>query len=106
MLEARTLIRRIRCALCFALSLLPLAAQSARIGNGTYDMAGNVKEWCWNESTEGRRFIMGGGFGEPNYMFYLTDARSPWERNENFGFRCARYDAPPGSIAKSGTEVW
>jgi hypothetical protein len=28
-------------------------------------------------------------------MFYLTDARSPWERNENFGFRCARYDAAP-----------
>ena len=32
-------------------------------------MAGNVKEWCWNESSGGKRFILGGGFGEPTYMF-------------------------------------
>jgi tRNA A-37 threonylcarbamoyl transferase component Bud32/dienelactone hydrolase len=80
-----------------SLSARPVGSAGAYSGFGTNDMAGNVKEWCWNESSEGRRLILGGGFGEPNYMFYLTDARSPWERQANFGFRCASYDSPPGA---------
>ena len=31
---------------------------------GTHDMAGNVKEWVWNESSEGKRFILGGAWFE------------------------------------------
>ena len=32
---------------------------------GTYDMAGNVKEWCLNASADGRRYILGGTSTEP-----------------------------------------
>ena len=31
---------------------------------GTYDMAGNVKEWCWT-ATSHRRFLLGGAWNEP-----------------------------------------
>lgn len=60
---------------------------------GTYDMAGNVKEWALNPSDE-KRYILGGGWDETNYEFTVMDAQSPFERGESFGFRCARYDSP------------
>ncbi len=46
---------------------------------GTYDMAGNIKEWCWN-STGDRRYILGGAWNEPVYMYEKMDARDPFDR--------------------------
>ena len=59
--------------------------------SGAYDMAGNVKEWALNEASTGKRYIMGGAWNDPAYMFNDPDARAPFERAANFGFRCARY---------------
>jgi len=61
---------------------------------GTYDMAGNVKEWCWNAVPDGRRFLLGGGWDEGMYMFADTDARRPFERAPEYGFRLAKYIQP------------
>ena len=61
---------------------------------GTYDMAGNVREWCWNQ-TGSKRYILGGSWSDPSYMFQDEYALSPFDRSANNGFRCATYTAPP-----------
>jgi len=83
----------------------PVGSESALSGFGTTDMAGNVKEWCLNEARDAKRLIMGGGFGEPNYMFNHTDVQSPWDRRGNFGFRCVKLDSPPTAAAAARVEV-
>jgi dienelactone hydrolase len=56
-------------------------------------MAGNVKEWVWNAADE-RRYILGGAWHEPSYMFTISDAAPPLTRLEGYGFRCAEFSGP------------
>jgi pimeloyl-ACP methyl ester carboxylesterase len=84
------------------LQLSNFSAQgAARVGSygglgpyGTYDTAGNVKEWCWNANGE-YRYILGGAWSDPKYMFYNPDARLPSDRSVTNGFRCAKYGTSP-----------
>lgn len=57
---------------------------------GAVDMAGNVREWCWNESTSGR-IVSGAGYGDPTYLFTQWDQLPPFDRSPLNGFRCAIY---------------
>lgn len=56
-----------------------------------YDLAGNVKEWCWNEDDQGRRSLRGGAWNDSEYRFTVKDAALPWDRKPTNGFRCVRY---------------
>jgi len=69
---------------------------------GTYDMAGNAKEWCWN-ATGNKRFILGGAWNEPLYMFADQDAQSPFDRSPTYGFRCVKV-IPGTSLPKAAME--
>src|SRR5207302_2058446 len=80
----------------------------ARVGSyqglsssGSYDMAGNAKEWCWNARGH-ERYILGGAWSEPTYMFGVAEALSPFDRSPSNGFRCVKYfnksDFPPAAM--------
>src|SRR5215471_13789751 len=56
-------------------------------------MGGNVREWAWNESEGGRRWILGGGWNDPDWMLVQRNSMLPFDRSITNGFRCARYDA-------------
>jgi formylglycine-generating enzyme required for sulfatase activity/cephalosporin-C deacetylase-like acetyl esterase/predicted Ser/Thr protein kinase len=69
---------------------------------GTYDMGGNAKEWCWNATGSGR-FILGGAWNEPPYMFVDQDAQSAFARLPTYGFRCVK-EIPGTSLPKAALE--
>jgi formylglycine-generating enzyme required for sulfatase activity len=47
---------------------------------GAYDMAGNVREWCWNETPKGR-LIRGGAWDVNTYMFGTQAAHARRHRS-------------------------
>jgi hypothetical protein len=79
-----------------------VGTSNARHRSGTFDLGGNVKEWSLTESDGGRQYALGGGWDEPPYVVAAADARDPFERSPNLGFRLARYapdDPSPKALA-------
>lgn len=82
----------------------PVGTYHGMSWSGAFDMAGNVKEWVLNEADSGNRYILGGAWNEPSYTFNDPDARSPFDRSPNFGFRCAKY-LLTGESAKAAEHI-
>jgi formylglycine-generating enzyme required for sulfatase activity len=57
---------------------------------GAYDMAGNVREWCWNETVAGR-VIRGGSWEDNTYEFGYERQAPSMDRSARNGFRLALY---------------
>ena len=68
----------------------PVGSHAGVGHTGVFDMAGNVREWCLNATSESGdlRYLLGGAWGESTYMFTTEDSQSPWERSVQNGFRC------------------
>ncbi|KKM23169.1 hypothetical protein LCGC14_1617910, partial [marine sediment metagenome] len=85
----------------------PVGSHQGMTSYGAYDMAGNVREWCWNKAQKGR-LIRGGAWNDNTYMFKHWSQAPPFDRSSKNGFRCALYPDPekiPESafqMAKSG----
>jgi formylglycine-generating enzyme required for sulfatase activity/dienelactone hydrolase len=57
---------------------------------GAFDMAGNVREWIWNGSSD-RRYLLGASWGVPEYVYFKTgELLSSFDRSASNGFRCIK----------------
>jgi dienelactone hydrolase len=61
--------------------------------NGTFDMAGNAREWVWN-IFGGRGLAMGGGYTDPQYSATQNTPLARMNRSSINGFRTARLINP------------
>jgi cephalosporin-C deacetylase-like acetyl esterase len=70
---------------------------------GLHDMAGNVREWCFNavDDLASQQYILGGAWTDPEYMFNIINTTIPWDRSPQNGFRCAKFLTAEDSLSPS-----
>jgi len=82
---------------------VPVGSLPGITSYGAYDMAGNVREWCWNEIRQGR-LVSGGAWNDNTYMFGQWSQAPQFDRSSKNGFRCALYPNPE-KIPESAFEM-
>jgi serine/threonine protein kinase/formylglycine-generating enzyme required for sulfatase activity/dienelactone hydrolase len=67
----------------------PASSSQGMSSFGAYNMAGNVREWCWNQRGDWR-FLLGGAWNDQMYVFNYAFAQPAWDRSPGNGFRCMK----------------
>ncbi len=73
---------------------------------GIYDVAGNAREWCRNESNDRhQRFILGGGWNDATYSFNDGYTQFAMDRSPANGFRCMIELPGDSTLASLNTKI-
>jgi hypothetical protein len=78
---------------------VPVSSTKSMNRFGVSDLAGNVREWTFNADNTGARFILGGGWNDPDYSFVDAYTQPPFDRAPTNGFRCMRYSVKEPNVA-------
>ncbi len=72
---------------------------------GTYDMAGNVREWVSNANETHLRLILGGAWGSAPYLYGEAEALPPFDRSMQNGVRGVRNLGPVPVAAQQPIKI-
>ena len=72
---------------------------------GVYDMAGNVREWTVNAREPGSRYILGGGWSDPAYLFSELYVQRELDRSPINGIRLVRRTGTSPDLARASAPI-
>jgi dienelactone hydrolase/tRNA A-37 threonylcarbamoyl transferase component Bud32 len=73
---------------------------------GVYDMAGNVREWTVNAREPGSRYILGGGWSDPPYLFNEIYTQPELDRSPINGIRLVKRVAESKDLARASAPIF
>ena len=68
----------------------PVGKNRAMTTSGVFDLIGNVREWCWNDSGDDQKCTTGAAWSDSAYHSGWIIPKSPWDRDATNGFRLVR----------------
>jgi dienelactone hydrolase len=80
-------------------------AASGVSARGVYDMAGNVREWTVNAREPGSRYILGGGWSDPPYLFEEIYAQPELDRSVINGIRLVKRVGEGKDLARASAPI-